>query len=71
MKDDSLAIPAAFVIDSSGALRWEFVGDKPPDLPTIEHLLRVLHDMKRTSDQTSAEGASSVPTLRPVYPATR
>ncbi len=65
MHDDALAIPAAFIIGTDGAIRWEFIGDSPPDLPTIDSLLTELTALAPTPGAASSP-AGSFPALRPL-----
>ena len=65
MHDDALAIPAAFIIGTDGAIRWEFIGERPPDLPTIDALLTELTELA-PSPGVAPPPEGSFPELRPL-----
>ena len=46
MKDVDYAIPAAFVVDTAGAIRWRYVGERAPDRPTVDVVLEVLDRLR-------------------------
>ncbi|MCB9751233.1 MAG: peroxiredoxin family protein [Myxococcales bacterium] len=68
MHDTELAIPAAFVVGVDGMIHWEFVGERPPDLPTIDSLLAVLAELADERAEAVAaddRGDENFPGLRP------
>ncbi len=48
MANESLAIPAVFVVDRMGQIEWSHVGESVPDRPTPEAVLAALDRVKKS-----------------------